>query len=217
MRLGGLLIAAAAAVLPVALAATAPQLFGHVGPDFSIDLEHAGGAQVTQVDPGSYEVVVRDLSEDHNFHLTGPGVDQTTQVDFTGTVTWLVGLKEGTYTLLCDVHPTRMRRTFVSGNPPPPPPATTPKLLATVGPLNTISLRSASGAALRTLKAGSYSIVVRDRSTLHNFHLVGPGVNRKTGRAATGSLTWKVKLSAGTLRFFSDRSPAKVRGSIRVI
>jgi len=70
---------------------------------------------------------------------------------------------------------------------------------------------------LKTLKAGTYSIAVRDRSKLHNFHLVGTGVNRRTGLAATGTVTWKLKLSAGQLRFFSDRSPAGVRGSIRVL
>lgn len=219
MGLRGLFVVAVATVVtvaPAALAATVPQLFGHVGPDFSIDLEDAGGTRVTQVDPGSYEIVVRDLSEDHDFHLTGPGVDETTQVDFTGTVTWAVTLREGTYTLLCDAHPTRMRRTFVAGNPPPPPPPPAPKLLATVGPLNTISLRSATGAVLKTIKTGTYSILVRDRSKLHNFHLVGNGVNRKSGLAATGTLTWKVKLAAGTLRFFSDRSPTKVKGAIVV-
>ena len=46
--------------------------------------------------------------------------------------------------------------------------------------------------------------------------LVGKGVNRKSGLAATGTLTWKVKLSAGVLRFFSDRSPKTVKGSITV-
>ncbi len=219
MRLRGLLVVAAATVItvvPVALAATAPQLFGHVGPDFSIDLENASGARVTKVDPGSYEIVVRDLSADHNFHLTGPGVNESTQVEGTGTVTWPVALRDGTYVLLCDVHPSSMRRTFASGSPPAPPVAA-PKLLATVGPENTISLRSASGAALKTLKAGTYSIAVRDRSKLHNFHLVGAGVNRKTGLAATVTVTWKVTLGAGALRFYSDRSPAGVRGSIRVI
>ena len=82
-----------------------------------------------------------------------------------------------------------MFQRFTVGNPPPvtdaeaaaPPP---PKLLATVGPKNTISLRSASGAALHHgVKAGTYSIVVRDRSKLHNFHLVGKGVNRKSAVA----------------------------------
>jgi hypothetical protein len=102
------------------------------------------------------------------------------------------------------------------GNPPPPPKPATPKLLATVGPKNTISLKSASGATLKTVKAGVYSISVRDRSKLHNFHLVGKGVNRKSGLAGMGTLIWKVTLSAGPLRFFSDKSPKTVKGSVKV-
>jgi hypothetical protein len=111
-----------------------------------------------------------------------------------------------------------LHREFISGTPPPPPPPkpVTPKLLATVGPKNTISLKSASGATLKTVKAGAYSVTVRDRSKQHNFHLVGKGVNRKSGLAGMGTLTWKVKLSAGPLRFFSDKSPKTVRGSVRV-
>lgn len=219
LRGHGLLATACAAVLvPAAFSAAAPQLFGTVGPGASIRLDDANGNLVTKVDPGSYEIHVRDLADEHNFHFTGPGVNETTQVDAIGDATWNVTLVEGTYDLFCDVHPLSMRRTLTAGNPPPPAPAPAivTKLLATVGPNATISLRSASGAVLRTVKRGTYSIVVRDRSKLHNFHLVGIGVNRKSGLAATGTLTWKVKLSVGTLRFFSDKSPATVRGSIRV-
>jgi hypothetical protein len=111
-----------------------------------------------------------------------------------------------------------LHREFTAGTPPPltPPPKPTPKLLATVGPKSTISLKSASGATLKTVKAGAYSITVRDRSKLHNFHLVGKGVNRKSSLAGLGTLTWKVTLSAGALRFFSDKSPTTVKGSIKV-
>jgi hypothetical protein len=108
---------------------------------------------------------------------------------------------------------------FTVGNPPPPPPPpkpATPKLLATVGPSNTISLKSASGKALKTVKAGVYSITVRDRSKVHNFHLVGKGVNRKSGLVGVSTVTWKVKLSAGALRFYSDKSPTTVKGSVKV-
>ena len=114
-----------------------------------------------------------------------------------------------------------MFQRFTVGNPPPvttpkPPPAT-PKLLATVGPKSTISLRSASGAALHHgVKAGTYSIVVRDRSKLHNFHLVGKGVNRRSSVAAVGTTTWKLKLAKGPLRFYSDKAPKTVKGSVRV-
>lgn len=220
MRLRGpaLLAASAAVVLaPAALGAAAPQLFGSVGPDFSIALRDAAGAAVTKVDPGTYELEVRDLSDFHNFRLTGPGVEQSTGVEATGTFQWTVTFANATYTLLCEVHPSSMRRTFVSGTPPvAPPPAAVPRLLATVGPKSTISLRSAGGAVLKTLKPGTYSIVVRDRTKAHNFHLVGPGVNRRSGVAAVGTTIWRVRLSAGTLRFFSDRAPKTVRGSIAV-
>ena len=141
---------------------------------------------MSQLDPGPYTIAVSDLSEEHNFHLFGPGVNEATQVETTGKVTWTVNLVEGRYTLVCDPHATSMRQEFVVGNPPPlpqpgpSPVPTVPKLLATVGPKNTISLRNAAGTLLKTVKAGTYSIVVRDRSKVHNFHLVGKGVNRKT-------------------------------------
>jgi hypothetical protein len=221
MRLRGLLVlAAAAAVLlvPAAIPATLPQLLGTVGPSFTINIQHPDGLPVTQIDPGTYEIVVRDLSIEHNFHLSGPGVNETTQVETEGTVTWTVTFVDGRYSVVCDPHSLQMHREFTAGTPPPPPPKppVVPKLLATVGPKNTISLKSASGATLRTVKAGVYSITVRDRSKVHNFHLVGKGVNRKSGLAGTGTLVWKVKLSAGALRFFSDKAPKTVKGSVRV-
>lgn len=226
MRARGLLVAAAAAALalvPGASSAPASQLFGTVGPGFSITLQDAAGNLVTRVDPGTYTLQVRDLSPDHNFRIFGPGVEEATGVEQEGTVTWTVTLREGRYTIQCDPHPSQMSRVLTVGNPPPPAPTPTPtpkprpKLLATVGPSATISLRSGTGAVLRNgVKAGAYSIVVRDRSKVHNFHLVGPGVNRKTALAGTGTTTWKVKLAKGVLRFYSDRAPKTVKGSVRV-
>lgn len=221
MRHRGLLVAAAALVL-VPGAATAPssQLFGTVGPGFTITLQDAAGNAVARIDPGTYAIQVRDLSVDHNFHLYGPGVEESTAVEQEGTVNWTATFREGRYTLVCDPHPSQMQRQLVVGTPaapPPSPPKAPPKLLATVGPKATISLRSGTGAVLRNgVKAGTYSIVVRDRSSAHNFHLVGKGVNRKSAVTATGTATWTVKLSAGVLRFYSDRAPSTVKGSIRV-
>ncbi len=220
MRLRGLIVLASAAAIvlvPAAISAATP-LLGTVGPDFNITLAQPDGSLVTQLDPGEYEIAVRDLSTEHNFHLQGPGVDQFTEVETTSSATWTVTLKDGRYTIFCDPHSTQMRRTFIVGTPPPPPPPkpVTPKLLATVGPKNTISLKSASGAALKTVKAGVYSITVRDRSKLHNFHLVGKGVNRRSALVGMGTFTWKLKLSAGALRFFSDKSPKTIKGSVVV-
>ena len=46
-------------------------------------------------------------------------------------------------------------------------------------------------------RRATYSIVVRDRSKLHNFHLVGKGVNKKSTVAGTGTTTWKLTLARG--------------------
>jgi hypothetical protein len=51
--------------------------------------------------------------------------------------------------------------------------AATPKLVATVGPGYTITLRTSAGAPARSVKAGVYAFTVRDRSDEHNFHLRG--------------------------------------------
>ena len=222
-----IVLTACAALVLVPGAATAPaqavHLDGVVGPGFTITLAGASGRLVTQLDPGAYEITVRDLSDEHNFRLFGPGVEQFTQVETTGTVTWTVTFREGRYTVQCDPHSTQMFQRFTVGNPPPvttpkpPPAATTRKLVATVGPKNTISLRNAAGAALHHgVKAGTYSIVVRDRSKLHNFHLVGKGVNKRSALAAVGTTTWKVKLSKGQLRFYSDAAPKTVKGAVSV-
>ena len=50
------------------------------------------------------------------------------------------------------------------------------------------------------LKAGTYVIVVVDRSKIDNFHLKGSGINTidKRMRAAfVGTATWRVSLSPG--------------------
>lgn len=222
MRLRVIVAAAGAAFVlaPVGVPSVSanPQLLATVGPGFSIRLTHPDGSTVTKVDPGIYDVVVRDLANEHNFHLSGLGVDEFTDVEAIVNVTWTVTFKDARYTFVCDPHSSALRGSFVAGTPPPPPPPVpvVKKLTLTVGPAATIALSNPAGKRVTAVKAGAYSIAVRDRSKVHNAHLVGKGVNRKTGLAATGTLTWKVKLSAGLLRFFSDRSPKTVKGSIKV-
>ena len=219
----GLVVAAGLVVVPAAVPAAATQLRGTAGPGFSITLQNEAGTLVTKLDPGTYDIAVRDLSIEHNFHLYGPGVEEMTSVDAIEDKNWTVTFREARYTYVCDLHPSQMVRELVVGNPPAatpkptPTPKPAPKLLATVGPKATISLRSASGAPLKTVKAGTYSIVVRDRSKAHNFHLVGIGVNKKSSVAAVGTTTWKLKLSKGVLRFYSDKAPKTVKGSVKVV
>ncbi|MGI9112048.1 MAG: cupredoxin domain-containing protein [Gaiellaceae bacterium] len=225
MRFRGLVAVSLIAASTVAAAAYAAdgKLSGTVGPGFSIRLVGADGAAVQRPDPGTYELVVDDRSEEHNFHLRGPGVDVTTAVEDVGEKTFTVTLKDGRYTFVCDPHASQMRGAFdVGAGAPPPPPPPTPapapakKLNATVGPGATISLRSPAGARVLTLKAGAYVITVRDRTKLHNFHLTGVGVNRKTGVARVATVTWNLTLKRGKLVFLSDKSPLRLRGTVTV-
>ncbi len=82
------------------------------GDAFVITLVDSTGAPVTSLKAGSYTVKVKDESKIHNFHLTGPGVEQTTTVPETTEVTWTVNLSAGTYTFVCDPHAAKMVGSF---------------------------------------------------------------------------------------------------------
>jgi hypothetical protein len=81
--------------------------------------------------------------------------------------------------------------------------AATPKLVGVVGPGFTISLKS-GGKIVKTLKAGTYTIAVQDKASIHDFHLKGPGVNKATTVPFTGKQTWTVKLKPGTYTYQCD-------------
>ena len=70
-------------------------------------------------------------------------------------------------------------------------------LVGTVGPGNTIDLKHADGTPVTTLPAGEYTILVRDLASIHNYHLMGPGVDELTDVAGMGDVTWTVTFSAG--------------------
>ena len=72
---------------------------------FVIGLTDRSGKPVDTLPAGEYQVKVTDPATFHNFHLTGPGVDEATSVSSTGKVTWTVTLKPGSYTFICDPHP----------------------------------------------------------------------------------------------------------------
>ena len=79
-----------------------------------------------------------------------------------------------------------------------------PKLKGEVGPGFTIELKTAAGKDVKTLKAGKYTIVVQDKAAIHNFHLVGPGVNKATSVSGTGSQTWTVTFKPGKYTYQCD-------------
>lgn len=87
-------------------AGAVPMLMGVLGPGdaYVIGLTDSTGAKVTTLPAGKYQVMVTDPSAIHNFHLSGPGVDQETTVPEKTDVTWDVTLAAGTYTYECDPH-----------------------------------------------------------------------------------------------------------------
>ena len=200
-------------------------LFALVGPGANISLSTAAGTPVTHLDPGTYDVQIDDRAVEHNFRLFGPGgVNAGTEVAFVGMRTVTVTLTDGEYTFVCDVHPYDMIGQFTvgtggGGNPPPPPPVggggATGKLVGTVGPGMTISLTK-GGVKVKSLKAGKYTITVRDRSPFHDFHLKGPGVNKKTGVGYRGTQTWTITVRSGRYDFFCDPHQRAMHGSFRV-
>ncbi len=95
--------------------------------------------------------------------------------------------------------------------------AAVPKLVGTVGPGFTISLKEA-GAKVTNLKAGKYSITVSDLSSSHDFHLSGPGVNKSTTVGGRGKITWTVTLQKGkTYRFMCDPHASFMHGSFKAL
>jgi plastocyanin len=112
-----LLAAVAAATLAVTAsgsAATPKTVNGTVGPGFTIGLTMQG-KKVTKLAAGKpYRFVISDRADIHDFHLSGPGLDRVlTSVEFTGTKTFVLRLKKGSYRFVCDPHSSIMHGRFV--------------------------------------------------------------------------------------------------------
>ena len=81
--------------------------------------------------------------------------------------------------------------------------ASTP-LAGTVGPGFSISLAKA-GKNVKTLKPGSYTITVKDKSASHDFHIFGPGVAKVvTSVSFVGTKKVTVTLKKGTYTIQCD-------------
>jgi plastocyanin len=177
--------------------AAPPLLVGTVGPGFTIDLADANGKHVDVLTAGTYNLLVHDLSDVHNFALgsqtTGSRI-LTGSIEGVGDEHYTLNLTPGRYAYACSAHPDTMNGTFTVVAAPKP---VTPSLNAKV-------TNAAHSLSAKTATAGSYRITVSDTSKTRNFHLVGAGVNRKTTKKFTGKATWTVSLSAGVYRFGSD-------------
>jgi plastocyanin len=69
---------------------------------------------------------------------------------------------------------------------------------------------------VKALAPAAYTFVVYDKSSIHNFHLTGPGVNRKTTVGGVGSLRWTLTLRKGTYHYVCDPHASLMHGSFVV-
>lgn len=99
------------------------------------------------------------------------------------------------------------------------PAAAAPKTVqGSVGPGFTINL-TMGGKKVSTLKKGiPYRFAIADRASIHDFHLIGPGVNRVlTSVEFTGTKSVVLTLKKGTYRYLCDPHASFMHGSFRVV
>ena len=94
--------------------------------------------------------------------------------------------------------------------------AKTTGLVGEVGPGYTIEVKL-NGKDLKTIKAGTYRIKVEDKASVHDFHLIGKGLNKKTGVAFVGDQTWRVTFKPGKVTYQCDpHASMGMKGSFKV-
>jgi hypothetical protein len=86
------------------------------------------------------------------------------------------------------------------------PQASSPKLIGVVGKNDAykITLKTSAGKLVKTLKTGTYTFVIHDDSSLHNYELDGPHGKSWTFTSvpAKGTKTVTLKLAAGPYKAY---------------
>jgi plastocyanin len=96
------------------------------------------------------------------------------------------------------------------------------KLIGTVGSTDdpdafTITLTTEDGSEVTSLPAGDYTLEIDDLSTIHDFHLTGPGdVDVSSEVGETEDESYDVTLVAGTYDFVCDPHSSSMKGSFEV-
>ena len=98
------------------------------------------------------------------------------------------------------------------------PAMTHPKLIGAVGKDDgfTITLRTANGKLVRTLPAGTYTFVIHDFSSIHNFALNGRVSRTFTGISFIGTRTVTLRLTAGKYKYVCVAHPTTMVHSFTV-
>lgn len=79
-----------------------------------------------------------------------------------------------------------------------------------------ISLTDSTGAKVTHLSTGTYTLLVHDRSSFHNFDLSGPGVSAATDVDGIGDKTFTVTFTDGTYFFQCDPHANQMHGQFTV-
>jgi plastocyanin len=98
--------------------------------------------------------------------------------------------------------------------------ASTPKLIGTVGPGFTITLKKGA-AKVKTLKAGKYTFVITDKASIHDFTIErekgGPKIEKTlTGTSFQGKKTVTVTLKKGNWKFYCSIHEPQMFGFFKV-
>lgn len=161
---------------------SATALDATVGPGFAIKLTKDGAA-VRNLPAGDYTITVHDLSEEHDFHLAGGGINKATGIETTGTEVWNVTLTDDAYVYFCDAHAATMLGKFTVGNAP----AETTTTASQPQLTSTLSAKALGRTVVVTAKAS--------RPATFDMFVLRAGKKiahvQRTGRATT----WKVKVA----------------------
>jgi plastocyanin len=98
--------------------------------------------------------------------------------------------------------------------------ASTPKLIGTVGPGFTITLKQGT-KKVKTLKAGKYIFVITDKAAIHNFTIErekgGPKIEKTlTGTSFQGKKTMTVTLKTGSWKYYCSIHEPQMFGFFKV-
>ena len=95
--------------------------------------------------------------------------------------------------------------------------ASTPKLTGTVGPGYKITLTQ-GGKKVTKLKAGKYTFVINDKSSIHSYGLDGPNGFAKdfTSVSFKGTKTITVTLKKGKYKFYCQPHESSMFGNFTV-
>ena len=87
----------------------------------------------------------------------------------------------------------------------------------TVGPGFTIGLSSGGKKVTRLKPHRPYRFVIDDRSSSHDFHLRGPGINRVLSSVEfVGKKSFTLTLKKGSYRFLCDPHASFMHGAFKV-